>query len=466
MLNLVDLQLILIHIMNEQDKLQWSDIEAQEVETGRFKRAWKMGRLGAKMTGSFLKDRFKQSLNTSQESSELGALQTAAIRNAKEMAMVMGQLKGAAMKLGQMLSSDPEMIAPEFADALAVLQRQAPPMPYQQLKSALETELGGPMQETFSFFDPRPLGAASIGQVHRATLISGEEVAVKIQYPGISDSLDSDLSNIERFMSIARPLLPKERAQGFIAELKSAFEQEADYEGEAYKLEEFNRHFADWPQIRVPTPFLSLCTPRLLVMEFIEGEVFHTAANQLEDQGKRDALMRTFVEAFVYMFHDLHRLHADPHPGNFMLDLEGRLVLLDFGCVCSFEPNLADQVLAVLPAFWSGDHQRQLNSLLDLGFGRKGAKLPKLESIARHQELILAPMGAQQPFSFYSWRVSDDLRDLFASDFTFVNLVPPAELLLYLRVISGIKGTLSQLDASCDIREIVEQACVRRGIPM
>jgi predicted unusual protein kinase regulating ubiquinone biosynthesis (AarF/ABC1/UbiB family) len=449
--------------MREQDKSQWSDVEAKEVETGRFKRAWKLGKLGAKMTGSFLKDRLKQSIN-SEETSEFGALQTAAIRNAQEMAMVMGQLKGAAMKLGQMLSSDPEMISPEFADALAVLQRQAPPMPYQQLKATLESELGGPMQETFSFFDPRPLGAASIGQVHRATLLNGEEVAVKIQYPGISDSLESDLSNIERFMVIGRPLLPKDRAQGFIAELKAAFEQEADYEGEAHKLEEFNKHFEDWPQIRVPKPYLKLCTPRLLIMEFIEGDVFHTAANQLEDQAQRDALMKTFVEAFVYMFHDLHRLHADPHPGNFMLDLEGRLVILDFGCVCSFEPELSDSVLSILPAFWSGDSQRQMDSLLNVGFGRKDAKLPKLESIARHQELILAPMAHRQPFSFYSWRVSEDLRELLTSDLTFVNLVPPAELLLYLRVISGIKGTLSQLNASCNIREIAERACVRRGL--
>lgn len=452
--------------MREEDKSQWSDVEAQEVETGRFKRAWKLGKLGAKMTGSYVKDRLKKSLSTSEEGSELGALQTAAIRNAHEMAMVMGQLKGAAMKLGQMLSSDPEMISPEFADALAVLQRQAPPMPYQQLKAALEAELGGPMQETFALFDPRPIGAASIGQVHRATLQSGEEVAVKIQYPGISDSLESDLSNIERFMAIGRPLLPKERAQGFIEELKAAFEQEADYEGEAHKLEEFNRHFADWPQIRVPKPYLELCTPRLLVMEFIEGEVFHIAANQLEDQAERDALMKTFIEAFVYMFHDLHRLHADPHPGNFMLDLEGRLVILDFGCVCSFESQLADQVLKILPAFWSGDPQRQMNSLLDVGFGREGAKLPRLESVARHQELVLAPMGVQQPFSFYSWRVSEELRDLLTSDFAFVNLVPPAKLLLYLRVISGIKGTLSHLNASCDIREIAQRACVRRGLAL
>lgn len=451
----------------------WTDAEAAEVETGRFKRAWRLGKIGAKMTGSLISERIKGSLFTpkSQDDdiegqAELSALKTAAVRNAHELAEVMGQLKGAAMKLGQMLSSDPEMITPEFAEALSILQRQAPPMPYRQLKAALEAELGGALEDTFSFFDPRPLGAASIGQVHRATLQDGAEVAVKIQYPGIRGSLASDLSNIERLLSVARPLLPKERARAFIAELTEAFEEEADYEGEAHKLVEFNEHFADWPLVRVPKPYLELCTPQLLVMEFIEGDVFHVAANRLEDSEARDQLMSTFIEAFVYMFHDLHRLHADPHPGNFMLDAEGRLVILDFGCVRTFEPTIADGVLNVLPAFWSGDPERQLRSLLDLGFGKEGARLPKLESIARHQELVLAPMGDHQPFSFYEWRVSDDLRELLTSDLAFINLVPPAHLLFYLRVISGIKGTLTHLNASCDIREIAERACKRRGLSL
>lgn len=451
--------------MNQKEHSQWSDVEAKEVETGRFKRAWRLGKLGAKMTGSLLKDHLKNKV-FNDELSRTSALQSAAVRNAQEMVEVMGQLKGAAMKLGQMLSADPELIDPEFAEALSVLQRQAPPMPYQQLKTAIELELGKELYEVFDFFDPKPLGAASIGQVHRAILKSGEEVAVKIQYPGIRDSLESDLSNIERFLLLGRALLPKERAQEFIAELKDAFEQEADYHGEAQKLIEFNDYFSKWPMVRVPKPHLELCTAHLLVMEFIDGAPLIEAANQHLNQVQRDQLMETFIKVFVYMFHDLNRLHADPHPGNFMLDQEGRLVLLDFGCVRSFEAALADGVLEVLPAFWSGNPQRQLDSLLKIGFGKPGATLPSLNSVARHQSLILAPMAETKPFSFFEWRVSDELRALLAADLHFINLIPPAELLLYLRVISGIKGTLTQLEASCDIRSLAEAACLRRGISL
>ena len=441
----------------------WSTQEAQPVQTGRFQRAWKLSKLGAKMTGSFIKDHLKNRVSQEQHNS---ALQSAALKNAQEMVQVMGQLKGAAMKLGQMLSSDPELIDPEFAEALSVLQRQAPPMPFSQLKASVEAEIGCGLYERFEQFDPKPLGAASIGQVHRAVLLTGEEVAVKIQYPGIRDSLDSDLSNIEKFLFLGRALLPKERAKEFIAELKIAFEQEADYLGEALKLQEFNRHFADWPMVRVPKPYLDYCTPNLLVMEFIHGQPFTQAANTQLSQSQRNQIMETFVKVFVYMFHEIHRLHADPHPGNFLLDEAGRLVLLDFGCVKSFQPDLADDVLKVLPAFWSGDAQRQFDSLLRIGFGREGAKLPKLESIARHQELILAPMAHKEPFSFFNWKVSDELRTLFTDDLLFINLIPPAELIMYLRVISGIKGTLTQVDAACDIRTLAEEVCIRRGLSL
>ncbi len=449
--------------MSSRESAHWSDVEAQEVETGRFKRAWRLGKLGAKMTGSLIKDHMKNKVFKA-EASETSALQSAALRNAQEMVEVMGQLKGAAMKLGQMLSADPELIDPQFAEALSVLQRQAPPMPYQQLKSAIEVELQSSLYDVFDYFDPKPLGAASIGQVHHAILKSGEEVAVKIQYPGIRDSLASDLSNIERFFLIGRTLLPKERAKEFIAELKEAFEQEADYEAEAAKLREFNEHFREWPKVRIPKPHLELCTPNLLIMEFIDGSPLTQVINDQLSKAERDQVMELFIKVFIYMFHDLHRLHADPHPGNFMLDNEGRLVLLDFGCVRSFQPQLADEVLELLPAFWSGDPQRQLDALLRLGFGKPNAPLPRLESIARHQTLVLAPMAESAPFSFFDWRVSDDLRALLTSDLNFMNLIPPAELLLYLRVISGIKGTLTQIDASCNIRALAEEACLRRGL--
>ena len=453
-----------------------TEMEGEEVETSRLRRAWRLGALGAKVTGGVVAERLRQrvGLSPSGEGSP-DALQVSAKRNALEAVRVMGQLKGAAMKLGQMLGADPDLIDPEFASALATLQRQAPPMPFRQLKEAVEERLGAPLHEVFDTFDPRPLGAASIGQVHRATLRDGREVAVKVQYPGVRGSLASDLKNIESFLRLGAAVLPRERLSGFMGELRAALEGEADYLAEAQSLEEFAAWFASEPfegasRVRVPRPVReaegrALCGPELLVMEFMRGAPFHEGVNALPSAEERAALARVFIESFVYMFHDLNRLHADPHPGNFLLDEEGRLVILDFGCVRPFAPEVGDGVLRVLLSFWAGDAAGQERALLDLGFGGKpGAPLPTAEEIAAHHALILQPLARCEPFNFSTWRVHEELRSFLAAHLHFIHLVPPSSLLMYLRVVAGIKGTLSQVDAAVDIRALAQACCARRRL--
>ena len=443
--------------------------EGQRVETSRLKRAFKLGSLSAKVTGGFVTERLKQRVGLGSSEGSAGALHVTAKRNMDEMVRVMGQLKGAAMKVGQLLSVDPDLIDPEFATSLATLQREAPPMPFSQLKACVEERLGRPLEEVFDVFDPRPLGAASIGQVHRATLRDGREVAVKVQYPGVKGSLHSDLKNIETLLKLGSGVLTKERVKGFMAELRMALEGEVDYLGEARALSEFKARFEAEPfegssRIRVPEPLMELCGPELLVMEFIEGVPFHVGVRDLP-LSERQALVQAFIEAFVYMFHDLNLLHADPHPGNFMLDRAGRLVLLDFGCVRPFEPEVADGVLRVLSAHWGGSASAQAGALFELGFGVKARdELPSDEAIAEHHRLILAPMARHEEFNFSRWSVHEELREFLSEHLDFIHLSPPPALIMYLRVIAGIKGVLTQIDAGVDIRAIAERCCVRRGL--
>lgn len=441
----------------------------QRVEASRFKRAFKLGALSAKVTGSFVAERLKQGVGLGSSEGSAGALHVTAKRNMNEMVKVMGQLKGAAMKFGQLLSVDPDLIDPEFATSLATLQREAPPMPFTQLKACVEERLSRPLGELFDVFDPRPLGAASIGQVHRATLRDGRAVAVKVQYPGVKGSLHSDLKNIETLLKLGSSVLTKERVRGFMEELRLALEGEVDYLGEARALRDFKARFEERPfkgseLIRVPEPLMELCGPELLVMEYIEGVPFHEGVSALP-LPERQALMSAFIEAFVYMFHDLNLLHADPHPGNFMLDTEGRLVILDFGCVRPFEPEVADGVLKVLAAHWGGSPTEQAQALFALGFGVKPREeLPSDEAIAEHHRLILAPMSRHEEFNFSRWSVHEELRAFLSEHFNFIHLSPPPALIMYLRVIAGIKGVLTQIDAGVDIRKIAERCCVRRGV--
>jgi predicted unusual protein kinase regulating ubiquinone biosynthesis (AarF/ABC1/UbiB family) len=437
------------------------DENVQKIETNRLKRAWKLGSLGAKMTGSYFKAKVQNSF--SKEQNEAQILQQTAKQHAQDMVKVMGQLKGAAMKFGQFLSTDPDLIDPEFADSLASLQRTAPAVPFSQIHEAIESRLDAKLNDVFSYFDPRPLGSASIGQVHHAILHDGREVAVKVQYPGVKDSLESDLKNIETFLTIGRAFMPKERIASFMQELKDTFIQEADYLAEAQHLKEFNEYFSSWSLVRIPQAIDELCTPEILVMEYIKGQPLIEGLQSLSDQEQRDQLAQTFIQVFIYMFHDFNYLHGDPHPGNFLLDTEGHLVLLDWGCVKRFDARYADQLLEYLVHFWSNNAMLQKEKLIDLGFGA-GKTLPSAEAIAEHSRLILAPMAKHELFNFSQWKIHDELRTFLGKNFNFIHLVPPAELLIYLRVLAGIKGTLTQVNANVNIRILAEECCSRRNI--
>ena len=438
--------------------------EGAKITTGRLGRAVRLGRIAGRVAGGFLRDSIEQRLQGKRgHEAEVEALLSSASRNAREVVAALGQLKGAAMKVGQLLSTDPELINPAFAEELAVLQRSAPPMSYRVLSEAIEERLERPMSELFHFFDPTPLGSASIGQVHRAILGDGREVAIKIQYPGIAGSLESDLRNLAAVLKLARVFLSPEQVEGFIEEARSSLERELDYEQEALNLERFRAYFRDWDRVRIPAPIPELCAPGILTMDYLAGVPLPEACRELPVE-ERSEVGELFIELFIHMFHELHALHGDPHPGNFLLDDERRIILLDFGCVRDFDPETGDQVLRALVATDRGDAQGAFNTLRELGFGRPDAKLPTPDQLLAHHQLILAPFLEGEHFNFAHWRVHEPLRLFLRENLELLQMTPPAELLIYLRVLAGIKGILTQLDAPLPVRSTAEQCCERRGL--
>lgn len=445
---------------------KWDELageKGQKVDTSRLGRALKLGRLASRVTGSVLKATF-QSRNGS-ENEKLEAVTDAAMRNAKQIVSVMGEMKGAAMKLGQMLSSDPDLVAPEFADALSSLQREAPPMEYTTVVQVVESAFDRPMDTLFSWFDPEPIGAASIGQVHRARLPDGRAVAVKIQYPGIAESLESDLRNLGTLLKVGRVLMTKERVEEFVAEARSALLSEADYLKEAENLAFFRTLLADVPRVRVPEPYLEWCRQTVLVMEFIEGTKLDDALTAIEDRARRGEIAQRFVALFITLFHDKHHLHGDPHPGNFMLDADDNVVLLDFGCVRAYEPRLSDGVLRMLRAYWRRDFAGLEALYREFGFGKPGMTMPSHAVMAEYHDILLAPFKSQAPFNFFGWNVHTQGRKFVRQHLELVKLVPPADFLLYFRVLVGVKGILARVDAELSLRPLAEAACERRGVP-
>jgi len=399
-----------------------------------------------------------------RKDTDLEAMAEAALANAHRIADVMGEMKGAAMKVGQMLSADPELLDPEFAERLTVLQREAPPMDFATVAEQIERWFDRPIDAVFHTFDPEPLGAASIGQVHRARLFDGRDVAVKVQYPGIADSIESDLRNLGSLLKVGRVFVEKERADAFIVEARDAILAEADYRIEGRNLKRFGAMLADRPGIRVPEPVDELIAEQVLVMGFCPGEKLDDAINAVADPAERDALAHRFVSLFVHLFHEQFTLHADPHPGNFLLSPEGDIVLLDFGCVKDFEPELADDVLRMLVAFWDDDMPRLESLLRKVGFGREGMDWPDHALLSEYLNMVLEPIAHDGPFRFADFEVAARIRAFVRRNLSFLKMVPPPELLLYFRVLGGMKGLLTRMDVAVDLRTIATDVCIRRGI--
>lgn len=433
--------------------------KGKKVDTSRVGRALRLGKVAARFTGSMLKAGL-----TRKKDEDFEVLAEAALANASRIADVMGEMKGAAMKVGQMLSADPDLVDPAFADKLIALQRDAPPMDFETVAAQIEAALDQPIDAVFRYFDPEPLGAASIGQVHRATLFDGRDVAVKVQYPGIADSIDSDLKNLGGLLKVGRVFISKDRAAAFIAEARDAIVAEANYLREGENLARFRALLADFEGIRVPEPIMEYTREQVLVMEFCEGEKLDDAINEIADAEERNALALRFVRLYISLFHEHFTLHADPHPGNFLLAPDGHIVLLDFGCVRDFDPAIADDVLRILVAFWDDDMTRLTAVLKRLGFGRPGMTWPDDDAMRTYYQMILEPMAEDAPFRFSEFQVAARMRTFVRQNLTFMKLVPPAEMLLYLRVMVGIKGMLTRIDAAVNFRACGEEMCRKRGI--
>jgi predicted unusual protein kinase regulating ubiquinone biosynthesis (AarF/ABC1/UbiB family) len=439
--------------------------EGEEVTSNRFKRMFKLGSMGARVTASTMASKVGSLLPGNKERREEN-LQRAYAKNAARVVDVLGELKGASMKVGQLLSADPELLPDEFSDVMSSLQKDAPPMTYATVKDQIEAALDRPMETVFSFFDPEPIGAASIGQVHRATLESGEDVAVKVQYPGVAASLDSDLRSLKSMLIYGRAVIDRDRLDQIFAEIERMLLEEADYEKEAHTLGRFHEILKDREGLRAPKAYPEWSSKQVLVMEFAEGRKLDEALGDMEDGPERQVLLERWMHTYSWMFHDLLELHADPHPGNFLLQDDGTLVMLDFGCVKKFDEAFADGFMELLDATWQNDPERLVEIYIRLGFGGEGIDPASIdpELMLQYQEIVIAPFLRDEPFYFGDWEPAKEGKMFMLRHPSFLKLTPPPDALAYFRVLSGIKGLLRKMDASINAYSMAYQTAKRRGL--
>lgn len=305
---------------------------AGKLPTGRLART---ARVGGLVTGQGLRwagMRTANRVRTPERAAEAENERTAALVG--QLVEQLGQMRGAAMKVGQMISMTeleglPEEQREDLQRRLAALRDDVPPVRFADLEKLIRRELGGPISSAFSDFDEQAFAAASIGQVHRARTLDGEEVAVKVQYPGVAEAVETDLRNAMLLVPLLRRLAPGLDAKALAAEMRERIGEELDYELEAQNQRRIWRLLRDHPFARVPRVDTSLSTRRLLVSEFVGGEGFEEVRRAPEPERDRYGEI-VFRIHFGLLYRDRIAL-GDPHPGNYLLCPDGRVCFLDFG---------------------------------------------------------------------------------------------------------------------------------------
>lgn len=379
--------------------------------------------------------------------------------NARRMAERLSHLRGAAMKLGQMISLDAGDYLPrELSDILATLRDQANFMPAKQLDKVLREEWGPDWRKQFRWFNPRPIAAASIGQVHKALTRDGEELAIKVQYPGIAESIDSDVDNVMTLLRVSGFAPPELEIEKLLDEAKKQLHQEADYRREGAQMELYRAKLADTPGFVVPTLHPELTTDRILAMSCEEGESIE--ALEHEPDHRRDEAFARLLRLVARELFELGVMQTDPNFANFRYRREtGAIVLLDFGACRAVDPGVANAYRALLEAGMAGDKERVKQEAIRAGFMLPIVVEKHGERVDRMIDIIVTEMSADKEFDFGDRAFIPLLREegLEIAQDKETWTLPPVETLFVQRKVSGTAMLGARLKARANVRRIAEE---------
>lgn len=357
------------------------------------------------------------------------------------------------VKIGQWLSTRPDMVPPEYLAALERMQDDVAPEPWEHIRQAIEDELGVRPERVFDSIQESPLGCASLAQVHRATLRDGREVALKVQRPGIEEMIREDLAllaglaeRVDRMTDLGRRL----HFADWVGEFRRALLAELDYRQEAQNLDRFDTHFAKYPEVFVPKPVWDLTRARLLTMELIQG----TKATDVsglrrteEDLGKlAAALMRAYLDqVFVH-----GEIHADPHPGNLLVTNDSRLALFDLGMVAHVPPKQRDRLLKLLFAAVDGRGEEAASEAIAMS--TRLEDFDEARYVRETSQLVARYAAHSDAVAMSEGRLVLDLVRLA----TVCGLRTQPELSLLGKALLNLEQVARALDPELDVKEVVE----------
>jgi predicted unusual protein kinase regulating ubiquinone biosynthesis (AarF/ABC1/UbiB family) len=424
----------------------------------RTARVWRLtARNGARYVAHRVR-RFGNPLSGNRDARREELDQQFAIRTSEDVARELGNMKGALMKFGQLLSFIMEALPDDAQKALATLQADATPMAPSLAAKVVTDELGRPPERIFLDWQVVPVAAASVGQVHRAVTHDGRDVAVKVQYPGVADSIEADLDNAEAFYRLGTAFVLKGLdAKGLVDELRNRMRDELDYELEAANQTEFAGHFRGHPFITIPAVDAATSTKRVLTSEWVDGlswAEFESTAEPPARQRAGESIWR-FAQ---YAVHRIGAFNGDPHPGNYRFSIDGDVTFLDFGLVKRWTPGEWQQLAPSLDAIVvHRDPELLVRVMEEIGFLRVGHGLPA-QQVYDYVSTPYTPYLTDS-FTFTRAFVRDamatviDVKGPHAAVIEKLNM-PPSFVILD-RVVWGVSAILGKLEVTAPWRSML-----------
>ena len=424
------------------------------VPTGRAQRFGKFARLAGGVAGNMIAHGAAQlAMGKRPRVKDLLLTPKNAMRFTKQLA----EMRGAAMKLGQILSMDTgNLLPPELADILSTLRNAGYAMPDNQLQEVLIDGLGPNFERKLKGFESRPFAAASIGQVHRLSTRDGRAAVLKIQYPGVRESIDSDVDNLASLLRVSG-LLPKHMDMSpLLAEAKSQLHEEADYKQEARYLNAFVRALGDDERFLLPRVIPSLSSSRILGMTLVPGQPIEDVAHA--DASERNRVTALLLELFLVELFQLRLVQTDPNFANYQYNPEtGQVVLLDFGASRRFKAPLVRGYRDLLAGAVAGDRPAMIKSAASIGYQLGPDNSAYQQTLLELADIALVPLTVNEPYDFGRSPIPQQIMQRIEPlrDNSSFWQVPPIDVAYIHRKIGGLFMLATRLSATVNVHELI-----------
>ncbi|WP_213994854.1 AarF/ABC1/UbiB kinase family protein [Arsukibacterium sp.] len=429
--------------------------KSSQVPIHRLSRLGGLASLAGRVAGGMLAEGARQLAKGNKPSGKNMLLTPA---NIKRVADQLAHMRGAAMKMGQLLSMDSGDVLPaELTDLLARLRASANPMPAKQLSLVLRQELGEQWQQHFLDFTFKPMAAASIGQVHQAYHDNGDKLAVKIQYPGVKSSINSDVDNVATLLKMTGLIPSTVELTSLLAEAKNQLKNEADYLKEAAYLQRYRQHLATDHDYLLPDVYPALSSANILTMSFIDGEPIENL--QTAPQSERDRVLGLMFNLFFRELFEFKLVQTDPNFANYLYNTQSKqLVLLDFGACRDYSNVLSDGYRALFRAAISNNQAAMGNALASIGFFSQTILAEQKIAVLNLVELACEPIRYNGAFDFGNSDLALRLRQAGTALSMKQNYwhSPPADALFLHRKIAGLYLLAARLQARVNVCQLLE----------